>query len=86
MADEVQTENPVIPPVQTGTKTTDVWSYRLVVTGLVVVLVATVVGIIVLTLIGKTIPPELTTIAVPVLTALAAILSPIDSLGLGKTS
>lgn len=72
--------------VQTGLKTTDIWSYRLVVAGLVVVLVATVIGIIVLHLLGKTVPSELTTIAVPVLTALAAILSPLDSLGIGKSS
>ena len=82
MADEVQTGGVVAPP---QTKTTDIWSYRLVVTGLVTVLVATVIGIIVLPLLGKPIPSELTTIAVPVLTALAAILSPLDSLGLGKS-
>jgi hypothetical protein len=66
-----------------ATKTTEVLSYRLVVIGLVLVLVATVIGIIVLPLFGKPIPQELTTIAVPVLTALAAILSPIDRLGVG---
>jgi hypothetical protein len=75
MADEVQVEG----------RTTDVWSYRLVVTGLVVVLLSTVFGIIAMVLLGKEIPSELTTIAVPVLTALAAILSPLDSLGLGIT-
>jgi hypothetical protein len=75
MADETQVEG----------KTTDIWSYRLVVGGLVVALLSTVLGIIVMSILGKEIPSELTTIAVPTLTALAAILSPLDSLGLGTT-
>lgn len=70
---------------ETEAKTTDVLSYRLVVASLAVTLLATVVGILVLAVMGVQIPSELTTIAVPVLTALAAILSPLDSLGLGKT-
>jgi uncharacterized membrane protein len=65
-------------------KTTDLWSYRVVVVGLTSALVLTVLGIIILHVFGMTIPSELTTIAVPILTALAAILTPLDSLGLGN--
>lgn len=65
-------------------QTTDLLSYRIVVVGLTAALVLTVVGILVLQLFGVAVPSELTTIAVPILTALAAILTPLDSLGLGS--
>jgi hypothetical protein len=65
-------------------QTTDLMSYRIVVVGLTAALVVTVVGILVLQIFGQSIPSELTTIAVPILTALAAILTPLDSLGLGS--
>jgi hypothetical protein len=64
--------------------TTDLLSYRIVVVGLTAALVVTVVGILLLQIFGQSIPSELTTIAVPILTALAAILTPLDSLGLGS--
>lgn len=66
-------------------QTTDLLSYRVVVAGLTLALVVTVLGILVLQILGKEVPAELTTIAVPILTALAAILTPLDSLGLGRS-
>jgi len=64
--------------------TTDLLSYRVVVVGLTLALIVTVIGILVLQVLGKEVPAALTTIAVPILTALAAILTPLDSLGLGN--
>ncbi|MFA4845087.1 MAG: hypothetical protein WC654_00825 [Patescibacteria group bacterium] len=46
--------------------------------GLVIVLLVTVAGMIALPLIGKEVPTELSTVAIPIVTALAAILSPVS--------
>jgi len=70
MADE-----PITEPVKS---VGDNLSYRIVVSGLVIVLLVTVAGMIALPLIGKEVPTELSTVAIPIVTALAAILSPVS--------
>ncbi len=54
----------------------DNWIYRIVVVGFVAILVAIVAGMITLPLLGKEMPSELNTLAMALITALAALLTP----------
>jgi hypothetical protein len=55
----------------------DFWSYRIVIGGLVISLFVVLAGMIFLPFIGKEAPSELSAIAMPIITALAAILRPV---------
>jgi|GEM_PF-3913513 hypothetical protein len=69
-----------------STTTVDTWSYRLVVGGLVLCLLAAVVGMTALSFLGKEVPPDLPAIAMPIIAALAAILTPLAMNRVAKTS
>ena len=70
MADETQ------PEVTPASSSSDRLPNRVVVLGLVFVLFTVVIGMIALPMFGKEAPSEISAIAMPIITALAAILQP----------
>ena len=71
MADKTDTSPaPIAPSVPVS-------SQKVVVYGLVFVLILVIAGVIYLSIMGKDVPTELSAIAMPIITALAALLSPV---------
>lgn len=60
--------------VQAPTQVEDHWSFRLIVLALTGAMIVGIAGMIALPLLGREIPPELSNIVMPIITALAAVL------------